>query len=225
MSKRDCVPIAAVVIFSLLCGGCRKGSGTHSETSINSSQLVSPGLAQLHGDDQNSAPDGVLTKPGMKPFTWPECLTSLPFGKEVRYRNTDTFVAVVSEGVLGDKETFIHVTRGQERIGRIWLPGAGQSGIIDVDTPMPVIESWSTRYDGLYCRSLLVPMRDGSRVHYGGCYTEVYTPNRNHALVPKAYEVQLQPNAKIMTVYFLGCLKPTTAANAEQGLKDAHTIQ
>lgn len=224
MTKHDCVFFAA--IFILFGGGCSKVSSHYAVISpTNNSDFRLPEFAQQQGDEKNGAPDGVLSESGMKPFSWPKRLTSLPLEERIRYRNTDCFVDALSEDILGDKETFIHVKRGEELIGRIWLPDCGQFGILDMDTPLPVLDSWSERSDGLICRSLLVPTRDGGRLHYGGCYTEVYTSNKARALLPEAYEVRLRPKSETMTVYFLGRLKTTTTMDAEQGLREALTIQ
>jgi len=226
MTKTEYAYLSVVTIFILFGVGCSRNSSRYDRTSsTNDADVALSSQTQLQAEADTAAPEGVFTESGTKPFSWPKLFAPLPPEEKIRYRDTECLLDALSEEHLGDKETFIHVTERGEQIGRIWLPGCGQFGILDVNSPLPILECWSERYDGLFCRSLLVPMRDGGRLHYGGCYTEVYTPEKNRALLPEAYEVRLSTKAKTKTVYFFGRLKTATTMDAEKRLREAHSIQ
>ena len=174
------------------------------------------GLTRLNSGEHGSG-DAVNTEPGMNPFTWPKRLVSLEFGKEVRYRKTEYRVLAF----LKDGDAYLQVKQGEEIVSKLWLWDGGQFGILDVDTPMPMLEGWGERYDGLAARWLILPARNAGLIKYEFSYIEFYTPNKGEALASQAHEIQLRTNATKRAVYFLGHHTSFTQKQATERFKDA----
>ena len=213
------------LMFLLFSGACSKDCSQQTYApATNTVDLHAVAPAQSHREEKDWRGLGVATGPGFKAFNWPERLNSVGLGETVRYLNTQYSVKAQLEDVLGDKEAFIYVMRGDQQISRLYLPDGGQFGILNADTPLPVLEGWGERADGLIGRWLIVPMQDGSKLRYGISYIEVYTPDQNEALSPEAHKVQLRRNAKVLTGYFLGHATTTAPEDAQKSLQDAHKI-
>jgi hypothetical protein len=174
-------------------------------------------FASLRGGEPPAAPAGVTTSKGMKPFAWPKELVRLEFGNKTRYRNTEFYL----RAYLDDGIARIQVTQGDKVISDVPLFDCGQFAILDVDSPLPVLQMWGERYDELVGRHLLVPVRNQERLNYQLCYTEFYTPEKQHALSSEPQQIQLRKNAKKNEVYFLGHLTATEPKEAAKSLKEA----
>jgi hypothetical protein len=166
--------------------------------------------------------DGIKSEPGMKPFAWPKELAGLPFDKTTRYRNGEIQVRAFLDT---DDSSRIELTQGDKVITKPVLFDSGQFAILAVDSPLPVFQAWGERYDGLLCRQLLVPERDGERLVYRLCYTEAYTTNRQSALSPEKHEVQLRAKDKKREAYFLGHLKLAEPKDAALALDEAREFR
>lgn len=160
--------------------------------------------------------DAVATAPGMRPIAWPKRLVSLQWGKEVRYRDTEYHVLAFLE----NEDAWLQVKRGNEVVSKLWLWDGGQFGILDMPSPMPVLEGWGERFDELAARWLILPVRSGNATRYEFAYIEFYTPNKVDALALDGNEVQLRPNAKKRVVYFLGHHMQYSQQQAVQRLKE-----
>jgi hypothetical protein len=217
-----CIAAGSAIFAAVLVGGCSKSASPQPDAAAptNLADSVDGELAKSPRIPNADAPDGVTTARGMKPYPWPKNLAALPLGQKVRYRNTEYYVMAFLE----DKDASIHVMRNDDVVCKLSIGDGGQFGIFDVNAPMPVLEGWGERFDGLFCRWLLVPIRDGGRLQYELSYGEVYTSDRSRALSPEPHQVQLRPAAKTTTVYFLGYITTTTQENAAQRLKEALSI-
>lgn len=174
-------------------------------------------FASLRGGEPPGAPEGVTTSKGMKPFAWPKELMRLEFGNKTRYRNTEFYL----RAYLDDGVARIQVTQGEKVISDPPLFDCGQFAILDVDSPLPVLQAWGERQDDLVARHLLVPVRGEERLKYRICYTEIYTPEKQRALTSEPQQIQLRKSSKKREVYFLGHYTPTEPKEAARSLKEA----
>lgn len=173
--------------------------------------------ARLSGGEPNAAPEGVKTSVGMKPFAWPKELIRLEFGQTTRYRNTEFYL----RPNLNDGLAFLQLIQGEKILSNLLLFDCGQFAVLDVNSPLPVVQAWGERSDNLAGRHLLVPVHNGARIQLRICYTEVYTPNKDDALASKPQQIQLRPSGTKKEVYFLGHLENTDPKAATDGLKRA----
>jgi hypothetical protein len=177
--------------------------------------------ARLNGGEPTAAPEGVTTSVGMKPFAWPKELVRLEFGHKTRYRNTGYYL----RPYLYDGMARLQLIQDEKVLSDLILFDCGQFAILDVDSPLPVLQAWGERFDNLAGRHLLIPVRNGERAQLRICYTEVYTPTKGDALSSEGQEIQLRPEGIKKEVYFLGHLSTTEPKEAEEGLKRAREFR
>jgi hypothetical protein len=213
---------SSLILLLPICAGsgCSKNLSQQTTLAASTNQTA---LGYSRNEEEWRAL-GVVTRPGMKPFEWPKSLIPVRLGETVRYRNTEYVVSVQLEDVLGDKEAFVVINRGEERVSRLYLPDGGQFAILDTDTQLPALEGWGERIDGLIARWLIVPGQNGSKLSYEISYVEFYTPNQNQALSQEAHKVQLRPGTKTLTGFFVGHLTTTTQEDASHSLQEAHNL-
>jgi hypothetical protein len=147
-------------------------------------------------------PLGVTLRPDAKPWDWPKPLVAVDFGKRVGYRSTPYEI----EAVLrkdGDAELVVY--RGGKEVARQFVGLPGQFSVLDVEGPLPVIECWGDRFDGLATRWLQRVVDHPTKgIEVRIDYIEIYTPDKTQAKHPQNHVITRRPHQKPKTFFFYG---------------------
>lgn len=158
-------------------------------------------------------------RPDAKPFEWPKVLTALPFGERIKYRAGPYSVEAVLQK---DGDAAVVVYRGDKEVARGFEGLPGQFSILDVEGPLPVIECWGDRFDGLATRWLQRVVDHPTRgIEVTLDFIEIYTPDRNQTKHTVPHVVTRRPTHQPKTYYFLGFHEGSSPEKAALALTKA----